>query len=168
MGALFDMGVYSIASLVTLVGSVEAVTCRCRTVAKPTQLEDTAALLLDFANGALGTAETGWCDAARTGEFSVHGTAGKLVSASAETPLMWYRPSSEVDEDAPLLADVVDTSAYPSLNAHQHWFDCIRRGAQPELSHARSARHITEIMLAGLESARRGRTVEVHSRIDSP
>lgn len=165
VGALFDMGVYSIANLVTIVGSVAAVTCRCRTVAKPTRLEDTAALLLDFENGALGTAETGWCDAARSWEFSVHGTAGKVVSPAPEQPFTWYRPSSTVDEDAPLLSEPVDTSSFPVRNSHQMWVDCIRKGESPELSNAHTARHITEIMLAGLESSRTGRTVEVRSRV---
>lgn len=164
VGALFDMGVYSIATLVAIVGSVRGVTARCTTVAKPTRLEDTAALLLDFECGALGVAETGWCDAARTSEFSIHGTAGKLVSVGRERTLTCYRPSSFVDEDAPLIEEAVDVSGFPRINSHQHWADCIRCGVQPPLSHARMARHITEIMLAGLESSRQGRTMEVRSR----
>lgn len=167
VGALFDMGVYAIANLVAMVGSVTAVTARLTTVAKPTQLEDTAALLLDFENGALGTAETGWCDAARTGEFSIHGTEGKVVSNMRDGSLTWFRPSSQVDEDAPLLEDPVDFSQFPKENSHQHWFRCIQEGKQPELSNARSARHITEIMLAGLRSSKEGRTVEVQSRMGS-
>ena len=141
-------------------------TARCTTVVKPTRLEDTAALLLDFENGALGTAETGWCDAARSTEFSIHGTQGKLVSQGRGGALTHWRPSSTVDEDAPLIDQAVDTSAFPQRNSHQHWIDCIRGGTQPPLSHARMARHITEIMLAGLESSRQGRTVEVRSRAE--
>lgn len=163
VGALFDMGVYAIATLVTIVGSVCAVTARCTTVAKPTQLEDTAALLLDFENGALGTAETGWCDAARTGEFSIHGTEGKVVSQ--EATLVYLRPSSKVDEDAPLIEETVDVSGYPHVNSHQHWVDCIKQNQQPPYSNAQTARHITEIMLAGLQSSREGRTVEIRSRV---
>lgn len=166
VGALFDMGVYAIANLVAIVGSVQAVTARLRTVAKPTLLEDTAALLLDFANGALGTAETGWCDAARTSEFSVHGTDGKVVFNGPGRGLTSFRPSSKVDEDAPLIEESIDLQNCPQQNSHQHWVDCIRRGIQPPHSHARMARHITEIMLAGLESSIQGRTVEVHSRVD--
>ncbi len=37
VGALFDMGVYAISHLVTLVGSVAAVTAKLKTVAKPTR-----------------------------------------------------------------------------------------------------------------------------------
>ncbi len=165
VGALFDMGVYAIAHLVTLVGSVKAVTARLTTVDKPTRLEDTAALLLDFENDALGTAETGWCDGARTGEFSVHGTEGKVVMPSRESSLSYYRPSSKVDEDAPLIEETVDTSSYVDENSHQHWVNCIRQSIQPPIANARAARHITEIMLAGLLSSREGRTVEVLSRL---
>ena len=170
VGALFDMGVYAIAHLVSLLGSVTSVLGRCTTVAKPTRLEDTAALILQFENGAIGTAETGWCDGARTYDFSVHGTEGKLVNPSGTRPslsgeLWHYRPSSLVDEDAPLLEERVDTSAWPNVHSHQHWVDCIRAGRQPPLSNARSARHVTEVMLAGLESSRSMRAVDVVSRV---
>jgi predicted dehydrogenase len=165
VGALFDMGVYAIANLVTIAGSVRAVTARCTTVAKPTALEDTAALLLDFESGALGTAECGWCDAARTSEFSIHGTAGKLVSTGRPPVLVHSRPSSTTDEDAPLVEDRVDLAGTSPANAHEHWAECIRRGVQPPLSSARTARHVTEIMLAALESSRASRTVEVTSRL---
>lgn len=165
VGALFDMGVYSIAHLVAILGSVTAVTCRCKTVAKPTQLEDTAALILEFANGALGTAETGWCDGARTYGFSIHGTEGKVVNPSLTDRLVRFRPSSLVDEDAPLIEEPVDVSGFPAVHSHQHWVDCILSGTQPPLANARSARHVTEIMLRGLESSRERRTMEVVSRV---
>jgi len=165
VGALFDMGVYAVANLVTIVGSVRAVTGRLTTVAKPTRLEDTAALLLDFACGALGTVETGWCDAARTAEFSVHGTAGKVVSDGRGGNCTWYRPGSKVDEDAPLIEEDLDLSAYAPQNSHQHWVECIRNGTQPPLSNACTARHITEIMLAAQQSSRNGQTVEINSRV---
>jgi predicted dehydrogenase len=166
VGALFDMGVYSIAHLVALLGSVRAVTCRVATLAKPTRLEDTASLILDFQTGALGTAETGWCDGARTYGFSVHGTAGKLVNPPLTGDLRWLRPTSLTDEDAPLDDCPVDLAAYPDVHSHQHWVDCIREHRQPPLASARMSRHITEIMLRGLDSAREGRTVSIESRID--
>ncbi len=165
VGALFDMGVYAIAHLVTLVGSATSVTCRRATVAKPTRLEDTASLILEFENGALGTAVTGWCDGARTYDFSVHGTEAKLVNPNLTGDLLLYRPSSLVDEDAPLTEEPVDTSKWPNIHSHQHWVDCIRAGTQPPLTNAATARHITEIMLAGLESAESGQVVAIDSRM---
>lgn len=164
VGALFDMGVYAIAHLTAVLGSVRAVTCRITTVAKPTTLEDTAALILEFESGALGTAETGWCDGARTYGFSVHGTAGKLVNPPLTNELRWMRPSSQTDEDAPLVEDRVDLSRWPNVHSHQHWIDCIGARVQPPVTNARMAQHVTEIMLRGLESTRVGRTVEIESR----
>ena len=74
------MGVYSIANIVALLGKVDYVTARMATVDKPTGMEDTATLgILEMANGALATAETGWCDPARSSYLRVHGTAGKLI-----------------------------------------------------------------------------------------
>jgi predicted dehydrogenase len=166
VGALFDMGVYAIAALCAVLGSATAVSCLTTTAAKPTQLEDTAVLLLRFASGALGTAEGGWSDGARTFAFSVHGTAGKLVNPSLTDVLEHWVPSSLVDEDAPLVRQPVDLSGQPVENAHQHWVRCIREGRQPPLANARFARHVTEIMLRGLESARSEAVVKIVSRIE--
>jgi predicted dehydrogenase len=167
VGALFDMGVYAIAHLVAVLGEVTSVSCRTTTVAKPTRLEDTAALILDFACGALGTTETGWCDGARTYGFSIHGTAGKLVNPPLTGDLLHFEPTSFVDEDAPLKATAVDLTPYRDVNSHQHWVDCIRQGIQPPLSNARMARHVTEIMLRALESSRLGQVVSVKSTLAS-
>ena len=41
----------------------------------------------------------------------------------------------------------------------------MRAGIQPPLSNPRTARHVTEVLLAGLESARCGRPVEIRSRL---
>jgi predicted dehydrogenase len=166
VGALFDMGVYSIAHLCAVLGSVADVTCYCTTVAKPTSLEDTAAVIMKFASGAIGTAETGWCDGARTYGFSIHGTEGKLVNPPLTGDLEHYRPSSLVDEDAPLVNSPVDLRRWPVENSHQHWARCIRERTQPPIANASFARHVTEIMLRSLESSRGGRSIRVESRIE--
>jgi len=165
VGALFDMGVYAIANLVSVVGAVKSVTAKLTTVSKPTRLEDTASMILEFENGALGTAQTGWCDAARTYEFSVHGTAGKIVSSRQAQSLQYFYPLSDVDEDLPLGEEIVNLANYPIQNSHQHWAACIRQGIQPPLSNASTARHVTEILLASLKSSRENRTVDITSRL---
>lgn len=165
VGALFDMGVYAIAHLVTLLGTAKSVVGRCTTVDKPTTLEDTAAMILEFAGGTLGVAETGWCDGARTYGFEVHGTKGKLVNPPLTPHLLKFRPSTLVDEDGGLIQDAVDCSKYSSVDSHQHWIDCIRERKQPPFSNARYARHITEIMLAGLESSKSGKVTPIRSSV---
>jgi predicted dehydrogenase len=168
VGALFDMGVYAVAALVAVMGSVTRVMGRATTIAKPTQLEDTATLLLEFENGALGTAETGWCDPARTSVFRWHGTAGKLTIPGHEgASLTHWTPGSYTREDIPPVPAAVDARDSGRGNAHEHWLDCIRRRRQPPLSHAHAARHVTEILLAGLESAKSGRVIDLRSRAEA-
>lgn len=158
-GALIDMGVYSIANLVALLGKVDFVTARLATVAKPTALEDTATLILEFANGALATAETGWCDPARSSFLRVHGAAGKLVLR--EEAIDYIRPSSYEREWAAPLVDEIKPA--PVVNQHEEWLRCIEGGAQPQLSNLWTARHITEIMLAAIQSNEEEGRIAVHS-----
>ena len=158
-GALIDMGVYSIANLVALLGKADYVTARMTTVSKPTALEDTATLILEFANGALATAETGWCDPARSSFLRVHGTAGKLVLRG--DVIECIRPSSYEREWAAPLMDEIRPA--PVVNQHEEWLRCIKGGAQPEISNMWTARHISEIMLAAIQSNREGERVAVHS-----
>ena len=158
-GALIDMGVYSIANLVALLGKVSHVTARMTTVAKPSALEDTATLILEMANGALATAETGWCDAARSSYLRVHGTAGKLIQQGEL--IEFIRPGSLDREWAEPIIDEIRPA--PVTNQHQDWLDCILSARQPELSNLYTARHVTEIMQAALASNDTGRRIAVVS-----
>lgn len=167
-GALIDMGVYAVAQLVALLGSVRRVTARTTTVEKPTEMEDSASLILDMANGALATAETSWCDPGRTWSLSVHGTRAKVeapqhggVGAAVYRPASLDRDNAPVESEPLAITDDVGS-------AHAHFFDCIERGVQPPLSHAWAARHVTEILVAALESARTGSAVELRSRAERP
>ena len=158
-GALIDMGVYSIANIVALLGKVDHVTARMATVAKPTGMEDTATLILEMANGALATAETGWCDPARSSYLRVHGTAGKLIKR--DEAIDYIRPSSFEREWAAPLVDVI--SPAPALNQHEEWLRCIESGSQPELSNLWVARHVTEIMLAAVASNKSGARIAIET-----
>ena len=167
VGALFDMGVYATSQLIASVGPVARVFGRTATLDKPTSLEDTATLLLEFENGALGTMETSWCDPARTGFLHVHGTRGKLTSPGhQDNPLTHWTPGSYTREDIPPVPHVVDVSPDDRGNAHQHFVACIEQRRQPPLSNVLTARHVTEVLLGGLESARSGRMVEIRSRLE--
>lgn len=151
-GALIDMGVYSIANIVALLGKVNHVTARMATVAKPTAMEDTATLILEMANGALATAETGWCDPARSSFLRVHGTAGKLIKR--DEVIDYIRPSSFEREWAEPLVDTITPA--PAVNQHAEWLRCIESGDQPQLSNLWVARHVSEIMLAAVASNETG------------
>lgn len=158
-GALIDMGVYSIANLVALLGKADYVTARMTTVSKPTALDDTATLILEFADGALATAETSWCDPARSSFLRLHGTAGKLVLRG--DMIDYIRPSSYDREWAAPIVDEMKPA--PVVNQHEEWLRCIEGGAQPEISNIRTARHISEIMLAAVQSNEAGARVSILS-----
>jgi predicted dehydrogenase len=169
VGALFDMGVYATSQLIATAGSAVRVFGRTATLDKLTTLEDTATLLIEFENGALGTMETSWCDPARTGFLHLHGTRGKLTSPGHEAnALTHWTPGSYTREDIPPVPRTVDVAPFDVGNAHEHWVRCIREGRQPPLSNAHTARHVTEVLLAGLESAKTARMVEIRSRLKKP
>lgn len=163
-GALIDMGVYSIANLVAVLGRVVNVTARMTTIDKPTSLEDTATMILEFENGALGTAETGWCDPARSSILRVHGTTGKLIKEKHE--IAWVKPGSMERE----WADPITERLTPSLQINQHaeWLQYIQQQQQPELSNIWAARHVTEILLAAMQSNIEGKRVEIQSTPEKP
>ncbi len=166
VGALFDMGVYAVADLVALFsgegGRAVNVTGRLTTVDKPTSLEDTATLIIEFAGGCLATAETSWCDPARTSFTRVHGTQGKLWTPGTDgRPLDHVRPSSFTRENAPPIVEHPEVP--PGENQHAEWLAAIRGGAQPALSNVWAARHVTEILLCGMKSSETGSRVPLRT-----
>jgi len=166
VGALFDMGVYAVARLVAVLGTARRVTGFTTILDKPSEVEDTATLLVEFKNGALGTAETGWTDGARTARISVHGTIGRVEQNGYFDPkLVMHTQASKTREDIPpKRTEILCKGAYK--NPHEQWIDAIRTNTKPTVETARAARHITEIMLAGLESAKSGQAVDLISTLE--
>lgn len=167
VGALFDMGVYSVSQCVGILGTMKSVTAVVTTFDKPTELEDNATLVMETAEGGIVSCETSWCDPARTGEYSIHGTAGKLTKPGRDgAAVTMWTPTSYTRESAPPKLTPVELNEGVG-GLHQHWIDCIREGKQPPLENAWTARHITEIMLAGLEAGRTGRRIELTTTAES-
>ncbi len=168
VGALFDMGVYAVAQVVALLGSASQVTAFTSTCEKPTDLEDTASLILRMANGALATVETGWCDPARTWSLSVNGTRAKVEAPQKKSEdARVLTPTALNRDNAPIDSKPLELTDDPG-SAHQHFLDCISKGITPPLSHAWAARHVTEILLAALESANSKRAVNIRTTSDRP
>jgi predicted dehydrogenase len=145
-------------------GSVRQVTAVTASVDKPTTLEDTATVVMQMRSGAIATAETSWCDPARTWELNIHGAAGKLVMRERGDEIFEYVPKAYDSDRAEIERRAIDPGRGAG-NQHEHFLDCVARGEQPVLSNAHAARHVTDVLLAGLESGRTGKPVDVHSRI---
>lgn len=162
VGALFDMGVYAVANLVAVLGRVVRVTARLTTVAKPTTLEDTAMVIMEFNNGVLASAQTSWCDPARTATLSVHGSDGKIdLQQGANKRFLRTVPSSADREHAPPIVEPIQAPAVPSQ--HEDWLQHIRQGTQPALSNLWTARHVTEILLATQSSSQTDKSIAIGS-----
>ena len=167
VGALFDMGIYAVSALVAMLGTFKRVTGFVSTFDKPTELEDVATLVLEMESGGIVTAETSWCDPARTGEASVHGTAGKFTIPGKDgAALSQWTPTSYTREHAPVDVKAVDCSDASLGGMHEHFATCIRSNTQPALSNVYTARHATEILLAGIESSRIGKAVALKTKSD--
>ncbi|NRA40510.1 MAG: Gfo/Idh/MocA family oxidoreductase [Planctomycetes bacterium] len=162
VGALFDMGVYCISKITAQMGRAVRVHARLATIDKKTELEDTATILIEFENGALGTAETSWCDPARTGFMHIHGNAGKLFApGSTGSAVDIITPTSYTDENAAPKTEALNIGE--SENQHAEWLRCIQGKSQPEISNIWFSRHVTEIMLASLESHKTGSWIDVQT-----
>jgi predicted dehydrogenase len=167
VGALFDMGVYAVAQLVAVAGTMREVRATTATVAKPTTLEDTAVVTMTTADGAVAVAETSWCDPARTGTLSVHGTEGKIEIPPAdvsEHPMLHFTPQAANSDRAPVTCRPLDPGAGLG-NAHEQFMACIREGSAPRYAHPAAARHVADILLAALESGQRGEPVATRTRM---
>lgn len=159
VGALFDMGVYAVSQLVALLGTVRCVSGVISTFDKPTKLEDQATLILQFQNGAVATAETSWCDPARTWELSVHGTRGKFTCPGlGDAEVTQFTPLAYDSDHAPIRSDAVPCKTTVG-GLHDHFADCIRRGTQPPVENVWMARHVTEVMLSGLKAGKTGKVI---------
>lgn len=168
VGALFDMGVYAVSHLVAILGTIRSVSAVVTTFDKPTELEDQATLILQTESGAIATAETSWCDPARTWELSVHGTRGKFTSPGKDgAELTQWTPLAYDSDHAPIRSEAVKCREGVG-GLHAHFADCIRRGIQPPLENVWLARHITEVMLAGLEAGKKGENVELKTKASGP
>ncbi len=167
VGVLFDMGVYAVSELVAMLGTFKRVTGLMSTFDKPTELEDTATLILEMESGGIATAETSWCDPVGTWEASIHGTKGKFTILGRDGAILkqWMPPTYTGKSPAENIK-IIDCSDADPGGIHKHFADCIRNGIQPPFSNIYAARHITEILVAGMESSKTGRAVELKTRSD--
>ena len=82
-GSLIDMGSHCIDLLEMFFGPVTRVSCFTRNAVQGYASEDSAAVLLDFANGALGTVDTFFCiqDASSKNVLELYGSKGSILAS---------------------------------------------------------------------------------------
>ncbi|MDA1191308.1 MAG: hypothetical protein O3A46_06440, partial [Candidatus Poribacteria bacterium] len=97
-----------------------------------------------------------------------HGTSGKFTSPGRDgAAVTKHTPTSYTRESAPVATEPVEmTEGVGGL--HEHFYECVQQGVQPPVENVWTARHITEILLAGLESSKTGRAIDLTTTAERP
>jgi predicted dehydrogenase len=169
-GPMFDLGVYNLTSLTGLIGSVKRVMAMTG-IAIPERVvedesirvlsEDNAQILMDFGNSCFGVVTTGFTiQKYRTPALELYGTKGTIQMLGDD----WKPNGYELWQN-----NIGAWHVYEETDPMWRWYDglrhmveCIRNGTRP-YNTPEHAYHVTEVMLAALESGRTGRAVDIKS-----
>jgi predicted dehydrogenase len=174
-GPLMDMGVYMLTALTGLFGPALRVSAMAGTIMPervisdgpfagtriPTDVDDSVHLHLDFRR-LFASVDISWCvQASRNELLEVYGEAGTLSGdpTAANTPLHWFRPGApwRVEESLPRLPRSDDW-----IQGVAHLVDCVLNDTEP-LNNALHGRHVLDIMLTALRSAKSGQTLALQT-----
>jgi predicted dehydrogenase len=173
-GAIMNQGIHTIDTLQFLMGPIKQVSAITRTLChERIEVEDTSAVAVEFANGALGTiacTTSMWPGHYRTIEVS--GSQGTV--SMADSKFTFWQFAKEQPEDAEIREKYLDFpkvsvgAANPSAGMtaalHQANFadflEAVEAKRQPTISGA-EARKAVQIILAIYESAKTGKPVEI-------
>lgn len=181
-GPMFDMGPYYLTALVSLLGPVKAVGAMATitfpervigsepkqgqiiTVRTPTHISG----VLEFASGAVGTVITSfdvW--ASELPRIEIYGTEGTLSVPDPNTfrgPVRIRRAGAEAWSEVPLTHGYTENSRGLGVADQAA---AIRSG-RPNRANGDLAFHVLDIMQACLESAKKGRQIELASSCSRP
>ena len=166
-GALMNQGIHGIDLLQYVMGPVKSVSARIATLVRSIEVEDTAAAVLEFANGALGTVQaTTSVYPGYPRRLGIHGDRGSIVLE--EDALIVWDLAEPGDEPPPLLGPTANGSANDpgafGIEGHARQLadmaDAIRSDRKP-LVDAVEGRKAVEIILAAYESSKSQRPVEL-------
>ena len=172
-GCLMNQGIHAVDLLQWFMGPVEEVSAFINTVGhERIEVEDTAAVTLKFANGAVGTIEGTTC--AFPGflkRIEIMGMNGTAVME--EESLIKWDFADETEEDKKIREKYCDSTktgggvadpAAIGFHGHQWLFEAflkaLENGTEPEVS-GESASKAVEIICAAYESAKLGRPVKL-------
>lgn len=164
-GALMNQGVHGIDLVQWLMGGVKSVTARCATLARKIKVEDTAVILVEFKNGALGVIEgTTSVYPAQDTRLELHGELGSVTLQ--ESNITKWQLIGQEDRAAEFAAeDKAGGSADPKsigFSGHkaivEDLMDAVKTGRDPFIT-GEDARKAVDVILAIYESSRKGKTV---------
>jgi predicted dehydrogenase len=169
-GALFDLGVYCIASLTGLLGPAKRVMAMT-TVSIPereingckvrVEAEDNAQVLLEFGEGAAAVVTTGFTmQQYRNPALEIYGTTGTIQMMGDD----WDPDGYELWQNAAGAWQVFKETApdWPWSDGLRHLVECIHHNKTPLVA-PEYALHVLEIMLKAQQSGREGRSIPIES-----
>jgi predicted dehydrogenase len=174
-GALFDLGVYCIASLAGLLGPAKRVMAMT-SVSIPerkingrkvlVEIEDNAQVLLEFGAGAAAVVTTGFTmQQYRNPALEIYGTTGTIQMLGDD----WDPDGYELWQNEAGAWQVFKETApdWPWSDGLRHLVDCIRHNKTPMVT-PEYALHVLEILLKAQQSGREGRSIAIESTFKLP
>lgn len=163
-GALMNQGIHGISLLLHLMGGVRAVTAQTRTSFHSIETEDTAAALVEFQNGAVGTIHAS--TAAYPGSprvLRISGSAG-TAELTEDRLTRWALPAeSWIREASETAASDPQALGWEGHRLQlEDFVRAIREGQQPQAGLEEGCRPV-ELILSMYRSAETGRRVEVEN-----
>ncbi len=171
-GALMNQGIHGIDLLLWLAGPVERVRAITRTLVHEIEVEDTAAALLEFQNGALGVIEGATStNPGLPTRLELHGSEGTIIYEENRI-VKWAvgghadRPAEELalppEEALPAAGKLSgkDLEALGHVRLVADLIESVREDRDPAVT-AQEARRSVELILAIYESARTGKPVKL-------
>ncbi len=164
-GALMNQGIHGIDLLQYVMGPVKSVSARIATLVRRIEVEDTAAVVVEFENGALATVQaTTSVYPGYPRRLGIHGDRGSIVLE--EDTLVAWDLLDPGEGPAPVLGHTQSkASSDPgAVGTEGHirqlgdFADAVRTGGRP-LVDGVEGRKAVEIILAAYESSKEGRPV---------
>ena len=152
-GVMLQIGIHYADVLEYLMGPVKAVNGRFAQLVLPGDNPDVASLILEHENGALSTLNASYASAS---EYYLMNIYGKEASAyyDMHTGLRFLKRHTD-------RAEVVACTKNDAIvDELEEFAEAVRGNAHPEMDGAKSTRSLA-VLLAGIQSAREGRRVEI-------
>jgi len=161
-GVLMNQAIHNVDKLQWLAGGVEAVRAATGRLARELECEDTAAIALEFENGALGTISATTATKGGADRIELNGTDGSVVLGPEGIREFEVGTGEESDYGAETESRdlVVDDEEWGAAHAAvvRDFVEAVEEGREPMVP-AREAREAVDVVLAAYESAERGERV---------
>ena len=164
-GALMNQGIHGIDLLLSLMGPVQSVFARTRTRVRSIEVEDTAAVLLEFASGALGLIQgTTSVYPGSPRRLEISGDRG-TITLEEDSITSWQINGQAIPVDIAIGKPALSSASAPEnigLDGHRRQLgdmvEAIRAGRNPQVG-LYDGKKLVELILAIYRSAKSGQPV---------